>query len=424
MNFFGASDPASTTSPPGRRGVLSLPCVILAAGLLVVAFIEPGARAIAAFAVGLALLAAALLRGGRTARHAKGREADSASSLWPNATLKSVVNAMREPAFVFDRDLALRFSNANGIRTFGNMALGDPIAMRFRAPELIAAMAEAIETGDAQITDYAERTPSERAWAVDILPMPMPGETRAVFFLALFRDRTQMRRLERMRTDFVANASHELRTPLAAIIGYVETLADAPDTVDAETAARFHATVLREARRMQSLVSDLMSLSQLEADKHDPPREAIELGQLAARVVGEFTATIGTARIALDRPGRSQLDPYLELLDPDGRTLAEDDDSGGELNSLIQVTLPRSGRYTVVARGLGDSAGRYVLTVTLSDGGTGPQPGPSPTPAPGGPTPGTSPTPRPGGPTPGTTPTPGPRGPAPGGTGPGGPPSR
>ena len=81
-----------------------------------------------------------------------------------------------------------------------------------------------------------------------------------------------------------------------------ETLADAPDTVDAETAARFHATVLREARRMQSLVSDLMSLSQLEADKHDPPREAIELGQLVARVVGEFTATIGTARIALDRP--------------------------------------------------------------------------------------------------------------------------
>ncbi len=123
-------------------------------------------------------------------------------------------------------------------------------------------------------------------------------------------------------------------------------------------------------------------------------------------------------RIALDRPGRSQLDPYLELLDPDGRTLAEDDDSGGDLNSLIEVTLPRSGTYTVVARGLGDTAGEYVLTVTLSGGQPTPTPtgpGPSPTPgAPGGPSPSPTPPAPPATPTPtrgpiSPSPTPGPR---------------
>jgi hypothetical protein len=100
-------------------------------------------------------------------------------------------------------------------------------------------------------------------------------------------------------------------------------------------------------------------------------------------------------RIALDRPSRSQLDPYLELLDPDGRTLAEDDDSGGDLNALIQVALPRTGTYTVVARGFEDTAGPYVLTVALSDGaGPGPAPTPpAPTPSP---SPGTSPPPAPG----------------------------
>ncbi len=137
-------------------------------------------------------------------------------------------------------------------------------------------------------------------------------------------------------------------------------------------------------------------------------------------------------RIALDRPGRSQLDPYLELLGPDGNTVAEDDDSGGELNSLIQIALPQTGRYTVVARGLGDSTGRYVLTVTLGgEGGGAPQPGPSPSPAPGGPRPSTSPTPGPGGPAPGPagptpgpgSPTPTPRGPAQG-PGPSAPPGR
>jgi hypothetical protein len=107
-------------------------------------------------------------------------------------------------------------------------------------------------------------------------------------------------------------------------------------------------------------------------------------------------------RIALDRVGRSQLDPYLELLDPDGRTLAEDDDSGGELNSLIQVELPRTGTYTIVARGLADSAGDYALTVNVE--GAGAAPGTAPA------GPGTGPAPTGPGATP--TPTPGPRGPA------------
>jgi hypothetical protein len=98
-------------------------------------------------------------------------------------------------------------------------------------------------------------------------------------------------------------------------------------------------------------------------------------------------------RITLDRPGRSQLDPYLELQEPDGRTLAEDDDSGGELNSLIQLTLPRDGRYTIVARGLADSAGPYVLTVNLTGEGEGARPATGPTPTPTSPAPGPSPTP-------------------------------
>jgi hypothetical protein len=113
-------------------------------------------------------------------------------------------------------------------------------------------------------------------------------------------------------------------------------------------------------------------------------------------------------RILLERPGRSQLDPYLELRDPTGRTIAEDDDSGGELNSLIQIALPSNGQYTVVAHGLGDTAGPYVLTVSLAGEG-GPSTGPSPTTGPGGPPAG--PTPGPSAPSTGPSPTPGPSGP-------------
>jgi two-component system phosphate regulon sensor histidine kinase PhoR len=83
--------------------------------------------------------------------------------------------------------------------------------------------------------------------------------------------------ISRAHTDFVANASHELRTPLASIIGYMETLVDEGEAVDPKVATRFHGTVLREARRLQSLVDDLMSLSRVEAEKHDQPRETVDL---------------------------------------------------------------------------------------------------------------------------------------------------
>jgi two-component system phosphate regulon sensor histidine kinase PhoR len=86
--------------------------------------------------------------------------------------------------------------------------------------------------------------------------------------------------ISRAHTDFVANASHELRTPLSSIIGYMETLVEAGDTIEPARAARFHATVLREAKRLQGLVEDLMSLSRVEAEKHDRPRERIDLALL------------------------------------------------------------------------------------------------------------------------------------------------
>ena len=116
--------------------------------------------------------------------------------------------------------------------------------------------------------------------------------------------------------------SHELSTPLAAIIGYIETLAEEGDKVDAATAARFHATVLREARRLQSLVQDLMSLSRIEAERHDRPSGPIDLGKLAASVASEIAAGAGAGRLLIEWPrepaivagDRAQLDQLLRNL--------------------------------------------------------------------------------------------------------------
>lgn len=89
--------------------------------------------------------------------------------------------------------------------------------------------------------------------------------------------------ISRAHTDFVANASHELRTPLASILGYVETLRDGGDDLDPATSRKFLETIEREAKRLKNLIGDLMSLSRIEAEKHDVPAEPVELGPLIER---------------------------------------------------------------------------------------------------------------------------------------------
>ena len=140
--------------------------------------------------------------------------------------------------------------------------------------------------------------------------------------LIRFLDRSEARLAEQMRVDFVANASHELRTPLSTLIGYTETLREQADEIEPATRERFLSVVHDEARRMQRVVEDLISLSRIEAEKFTAPTEAVELEPLigqasesARRMAEERSSPIvcaigdGLPAIAADR---SQI---LQLLD-------------------------------------------------------------------------------------------------------------
>ena len=170
-------------------------------------------------------------------------------------------------------------------------------------------------------------------------------------------DRSAEADIGRAHTDFVANASHELRTPLAAIIGYVETLAEDDAKVDPATATRFLQTVLREARRMESLVTDLMSLSQVEAEKHDVPTEPVDLVSLVRQVAGEATALAGKDRVALSLP-----DAPLAM--PGDRAQLEQ-----LVRNLIDNALKYGGVEEPVDVGL--SGGDDGIVLTVRDHGPG-----------------------------------------------------
>ncbi|WP_340587817.1 sensor histidine kinase [Erythrobacter alti] len=162
-------------------------------------------------------------------------------------------------------------------------------------------------------------------------------------------NRTSEADVSRAHTDFVANASHELRTPLASIIGYMETLAEEGADVPPVKAKEFYSTVLREARRLQALVEDLMSLSRAEAEKHDYPAKTLDLVQLVSQAARDAAGFEQGSRIKLDIPAeklsvrgdRNQLEQLV-------RNLVDNAMKYGRPESPITVSLRRGDRAMAV----------------------------------------------------------------------------
>src|SRR6266849_2925406 len=103
--------------------------------------------------------------------------------------------------------------------------------------------------------------PSERVLQVHAVPLRFTGDEPGV--VIILHDITELRRLEQVRTEFVANVSHELRTPLTAIQGYLETLLDGA-LEEQQHARKFLEVVFRHTERLGRLTDDLTDLSNIE----------------------------------------------------------------------------------------------------------------------------------------------------------------
>ena len=90
------------------------------------------------------------------------------------------------------------------------------------------------------------------------------NQADGIGILVIIHDISQLKALENMRKDFVANVSHELKTPLTSMIGYIEPIVDAIDN-DPQMAKKFLATIERQSRRMNDIIDDLLLLSKIES---------------------------------------------------------------------------------------------------------------------------------------------------------------
>jgi two-component system phosphate regulon sensor histidine kinase PhoR len=221
---------------------------------------------------------------------------------YPGTDEKSVMAGLPDPLLLLDAETVIRRANPAARQLLGAALEGQPLVAALRQPVLLDACEAVLRDGGGREVEIVLPGRIERHFAARIAALPEAGPEGAAAVVTL-HDITAVRRAERMRADFVANASHELRTPLASLVGFIETL-QGPARDDPEARERFLLIMREQAERMTHLLDDLLSLSRIEIDEHVPPTDETDLrGVLEGIISGlELRARERGMAIELDMP--------------------------------------------------------------------------------------------------------------------------
>jgi two-component system, OmpR family, phosphate regulon sensor histidine kinase PhoR len=280
-------------------------------------------------------------------------EPPARGTLGPEQT-RELIEPLSQPYLMMEKG-RITIANRAAREVLGPHIVGQDARVAVRHPEAIRLL-DSKGGGSATIKGLSG---PRSIWNVSVRPV---DDARTTIELV---NRTAEADISRAHTDFVANASHELRTPLSSIIGYVETMleADAEDgrPMEPATRHRFLEIVAKEAKRLQALVEDLMSLSRVEAGKHDLPPTVLDLRELTEHVVSGVTSLHGKDSVFLDvDPRPMPVRGDTQQLDQLTRNLIDNAMKYGSKTEPVQVSVKR-----------GDAS--YELTVTDKGEGIAPE---------------------------------------------------
>jgi len=221
-------------------------------------------------------------------------------------SLGRMLDSVPAPLFALDRNRQVVAANAAAGKLFGGTITGRNLLAFLRHPPLVDAV-EACEagrqTGPVDLPESQGRGGQRRLVArLQTIRPPLAGAS----VMVLLEDTTAAERALTLRRDFVANVSHELKTPIAALLGFIETLMG-PARDDPLARQRFLGIMRGEAERMNRLVSELLSLSRIEMNEHQPPSGRADLGNILKTVRDSLSLKAEQRQIKIVFPGLAEL---------------------------------------------------------------------------------------------------------------------
>jgi two-component system phosphate regulon sensor histidine kinase PhoR len=220
---------------------------------------------------------------------------------------EAVLHSLAEGVLAIDHNhniLSINPSAERMLRLEGQ-PLGQPLSEWVRQPEIVEALDQARETAAPVAREALIYVPEEKVVRIMAAPLRdnLGRDTGAVCILL---DMTGIRKLEQVRTDFVANVSHELKTPVTAIAGFVETLENM-DRLDTPQAREFLGVIAKHAERLQQIIENLLFLSRLEHPELDLQAIPLDLMAVARRAMAACEATAAKKGATLVLQGDSSV---------------------------------------------------------------------------------------------------------------------
>jgi two-component system, OmpR family, phosphate regulon sensor histidine kinase PhoR len=276
---------------------------------------------------------------------------------YEEGSLRRLADALPDPCILLDRRTAIMHFNAAAAGQFGGLAVGDPISRSLRMPVLLSAIEAVRRSGEPAEIELHQTVPHETWHKVTISSL----DGGSGVLLVVLQSLTDAKRLEALRSDFIANASHELRTPLTSLLGFIDTLLG-PAANDAQAREKFLAIMRTQAVRMSKLIEDLLSLSRIEMRQHLRPTAAVDLA-LLLREVGEGLHTqVVDAGVAVNLdlpPGPAEVTGDRDELYEVFENLLDNAIKYGAEGGAVDVTLAPATRQG------------FEFIVTVTDHGAG-----------------------------------------------------
>jgi two-component system, OmpR family, phosphate regulon sensor histidine kinase PhoR len=228
------------------------------------------------------------------------REAQEHAANCERARQLSIFNSMIDGVLVLDQKGRVQLANTAFGRLFNPSTgpVGKTLLEVLRWHELAELAASLDDANPSRIQELRFPAAGEM-WLQVSAAQILSGDQQRHGIILVFHDVTRLKQLERTREEFVANVSHELRTPLSHIKGYVETLLSGAKD-DPLVATRFLQTIERNAGRLQWLIDDLLTISELESGRVRLDLQAVALRATAAKVCEDFAARAAARKVTLE----------------------------------------------------------------------------------------------------------------------------
>lgn len=209
--------------------------------------------------------------------------------------IRLVADALPDPCVILDERSSIVHRNSSAAQQFPDLREGTRIAISMRSPAVLSAIEAVRQSGVPQTVELHRTVPNETWHRVVVAELAGTGGTLVVTLQSL----TDQRRLDAMRTDFIANVSHELRTPLTSLIGFIDTMLG-PAAKDAAAKEKFLGIMRNQAGRMSKLIDDLLSLSRIEMRQHLRPTGRLDLSLLLREVREGLQTQAAEAKVEIN----------------------------------------------------------------------------------------------------------------------------